>query len=59
MDEIDEYQKVIIELETINNEGLSQQDKINKLNERVDSLNKQIDDYKNNINKLNNELGIK
>jgi peptidoglycan hydrolase CwlO-like protein len=59
IDEIEEYQKVIVELETINNEGLSQQDKINKLNERVDSLNRQIEDYKNNISRLNAELGVK
>ena len=59
MNEIEEYQKVITELETINNEGLSKQDKINKLNERVDSLNMQIADYRDNITKLNKELGIK
>lgn len=59
MNEIEEYKKVIIELEKINSEGLSQQEKINKLNERVDSLNKQIEDYRGNITRLNTELGVK
>ena len=59
INELDEYKKVVVELEVINNEGLNKKDIINTLNDRVDSLNKEVDVYNNNISRLNKELGIK
>ena len=44
--EIEEYQKVITELETINNEGLSKQDKINKLQQELKKIGNNSDEDK-------------